>query len=106
MASVDLLDESGEIRCVLFTEAVDHFYELFQVGNVYFISKGSVKQDTKERRFSSIRNDYEMSLSSQSQVQLAPDDGGVPQFHVSAVAIDQIVNYQPNEVIGTPLSTL
>ena len=32
--SMNLIDESGEIRCTLFKESVDRFYELVQVNKV------------------------------------------------------------------------
>lgn len=34
---MDLIDESGEIRCTGFNEEVDTFYDLFEVGLIYFL---------------------------------------------------------------------
>ena len=42
--SVDMLDEDGgEIRAVGFNETCDQLYDLFEAGQVYLVSKGSLK---------------------------------------------------------------
>ena len=42
--SFDLVDASGgEIRCTAFNDTADKFYEMIQQGEVYIISKASLK---------------------------------------------------------------
>lgn len=97
--SVELLDESGEMRCTMFNEALDTFYPLFQAGQVYYISKGLVKAEKGDRKYSSINNSYEMSLNSNSIVTPCADDASVPQLNVAAVPLDQIAQYAPEDII-------
>lgn len=66
--SLDLIDDSGEIRATAFNDAVDKFYETIDINKVYLISKAQVK--AAKRQFSSIRNEYELTLDANSTVQL------------------------------------
>jgi hypothetical protein len=58
----------GEIRATAFGETVDRFFDLIQVGQVYTMTRGSLKP--AKPQFSSIRNDFEISLDSQTQISL------------------------------------
>lgn len=49
-----------------FNETVDKFYDLFQVGQVYSISGASIKLANK--RFSNIKNNYELYLEAGTQI--------------------------------------
>lgn len=94
--SVDLLDESGEIRAVVFNEA--RLYPRFQVDQIYKISGGTLLFANK--KFNSLKNDYEIVLDINSVVQRV--DGAnvrVPKVHYSFVNIDQIADVDANEMI-------
>eukprot|EP00029_Vermamoeba_vermiformis_P008576 TRINITY_DN4060_c0_g1_i1.p1 TRINITY_DN4060_c0_g1~~TRINITY_DN4060_c0_g1_i1.p1 ORF type:complete len:640 (+),score=209.03 TRINITY_DN4060_c0_g1_i1:32-1921(+) len=96
--SVDLLDESGEIRAVAFGDAVDTLYPIFQIDQIYKISGGTLRFANK--KFNSLKNDYEIVLDTNSLVQRI--DGAnvrVPKVHYSFVNIDQISDVNANEVI-------
>lgn len=96
--SVDLLDESGEIRAVAFGDAVDQLYPIFQVDQIYKISGGTLRFANK--KFNSLKNDYEIVLDTNSVVQRV--DGAnvrVPKVLYSFVNIDQINDVAANEVI-------
>lgn len=64
--SINLIDDSGEIRATAFNEAVTMFYPLFEVGKIYTISMGQVK--LAKRQFSNVDNDYEIHLDKESLV--------------------------------------
>jgi replication factor A1 len=66
--SIDLIDDSGEIRATSFNDGVDRFYEMIEMNKVYYISKAQVK--AAKRQYSSIRNEYELTLDNNSIVQL------------------------------------
>jgi replication factor A1 len=96
--SVDLLDESGEIRAVAFNEAVDTLYPLFQVDQIYKVSGGTLRFANK--KFNSLKNDYEIVLDNNSLVQrIDGTNARVPKVHYSFVNIDQISDVPPNEVV-------
>jgi replication factor A1 len=86
--SVDLLDEEGEVRAVMFNNAVDQFYDIFQEGMVFIISKGSLKN--ANRTFSNINNDYEITLDEQSIVKPVKDDQNVRKLNSLTFKIPQI----------------
>eukprot|EP01113_Clastostelium_recurvatum_P027557 TRINITY_DN3326_c0_g1_i3.p1 TRINITY_DN3326_c0_g1~~TRINITY_DN3326_c0_g1_i3.p1 ORF type:complete len:672 (-),score=130.92 TRINITY_DN3326_c0_g1_i3:37-2010(-) len=88
--NVDLLDgEGGEIRATMFNEAAKRFYEVFQVGQVYFIKinggPGNVK--TAQRKFSNIQNEYELTLDQNTVIQPCFDDAGIAtvQYHFTVI---------------------
>eukprot|EP01103_Thecamoeba_quadrilineata_P012133 TRINITY_DN3056_c0_g1_i1.p1 TRINITY_DN3056_c0_g1~~TRINITY_DN3056_c0_g1_i1.p1 ORF type:complete len:679 (+),score=164.76 TRINITY_DN3056_c0_g1_i1:54-2090(+) len=95
--SVDLLDEqSGEIRATIFQNAVDTLYPLLEVGSVYYISKGQIKLANK--KFSSLKNEFEMSLDTSSVVSVCHDNIQV-QIPFSFVPISDIQDLPKNDMI-------
>lgn len=65
--SVNLLDESGEIRATGFKEQCDQLYDQFREGGVYYISNCAVKLAKKQ--FSNVNNDYELTFQNESIVE-------------------------------------
>ena len=65
--SVTLMDETGEIRGTAFNLAVDHLYEKFQEGKVYYVSKARV--NLAKKKFSNIPNDYELALEKTTEIE-------------------------------------
>lgn len=70
--SVNLLDESGEIKVTCFGDAADMFFPIFEAGKIYQISKGQIKM--AQRQFSTVQNDYEIYLDKASQVIWIPEE--------------------------------
>eukprot|EP01116_Phalansterium_solitarium_P017308 TRINITY_DN4229_c0_g2_i1.p1 TRINITY_DN4229_c0_g2~~TRINITY_DN4229_c0_g2_i1.p1 ORF type:complete len:652 (-),score=238.32 TRINITY_DN4229_c0_g2_i1:174-2129(-) len=109
--SVDLLDaQGGEIRATGFNDAVDKFYQLLEVNRVYYISGGAIKGANK--KFSSIKNDYELTFEARTQIQLAPDsatNADIPTMQFSFSAIDAIAGQHQKDdlvdVIGIVIET-
>lgn len=97
--SMDLMDESGQIRVTAFRDLVDKFYDMIEVDKVYYISKGQLKPANKQ--FSNIPNDYEMTLSNETVIQECIDDvGEVPVVKYDFVPISQIAEKAPNTIVG------
>ncbi|GMK57399.1 hypothetical protein CspeluHIS016_0402330 [Cutaneotrichosporon spelunceum] len=74
--SVNLMDETGEIRATGFNDAVDNFYNVLEEGKVYFISRARI--NIAKKQFSNLNNEYEIMLESNSEIEPCDDDS-VPQ---------------------------
>uniref|UniRef100_A0AAR2KZ72 Replication protein A subunit n=1 Tax=Pygocentrus nattereri TaxID=42514 RepID=A0AAR2KZ72_PYGNA len=83
--SMEIVDESGEIRVTGFNQEVDKFYSLIEQGKVYYISKGSLKIANKQ--FTSLKNDYEMTLNGDSSIIPCDDSQDVPMVQCDFVFI-------------------
>ncbi|KAL0793448.1 hypothetical protein Bca101_064825 [Brassica carinata] len=106
--SFDLLDaDGGEIRVTCFNEVVDKFFDVIVVGNVYLISKGSLRPVRRE--YNHLPNDYELQLESWSTVQQCyEDDVAIPRNRFRFRFIGDIENMESNSIvdlIGIVLST-
>ena len=66
--SVNLLDDSGEIRATGFNEQCDMLYDVFQEGCVYYISSPCRVQIAK-KQFTNLNNDYELTFERDTLVE-------------------------------------
>ena len=57
---MDLVDESGEIRATAFKNECDKYYEMIEIGKVYYITQGTLKAANKQ--YSNLNNDYELTF--------------------------------------------
>ncbi|CAI9266842.1 unnamed protein product [Lactuca saligna] len=91
--NVELTDEDGtQIQATMFGEAARKFFEVFQIGKVYYISKGTLKVANKQ--YKTVQNDYEMTLNEYSQVEEAVNEVAfIPETKFSFVPIDQLGPY-------------
>lgn len=98
--SMDLKDETGEIRATAFRDEVDKFYEMIEIGRVYYISKCQLK--TANKQYSSLKNDYEMTLTHDTQIKLCTEnDSSIPSVEYNFVPIKSIADMEPNATLGT-----
>lgn len=91
----------------MFNEAAKKFYDRFQLGNVYYISKGTLRLANKQ--FKTVKNDYEMTLNENSEVEEArSEEAFVPETKFNFVQIDQLGPYvSAKELVGkNPLINL
>lgn len=93
--SVNLLDESGEIKATGFNEQVDRFYPLLQENKVYLISKARV--NIAKKQFSNLSNEYEIALENQTEIEECTDASDVPEVKFEFVPIDQLESVEPNQ---------
>ncbi|PWN30202.1 replication factor-a protein [Jaminaea rosea] len=99
--SVNLLDESGEIKATGFNDAVDRFYPLLQENKVYYISKARV--NIAKKQFSNLNNEYEIAFENNTEIEECLDAADVPEVKYAFVQIDQLDGVEPNQtcdVIG------
>ncbi|KAM7278594.1 hypothetical protein ACFE04_005728 [Oxalis oulophora] len=91
--NVELTDEDGtQIQATMFNEAAKKFLEIFQLGKVYYISKGTLRVANKQ--FKTVQNNYEMTLNENSLVEVASDEETfIPETKFDFVSIDQLGPY-------------
>ncbi|KAF2436074.1 single-stranded DNA-binding replication protein A [Tothia fuscella] len=101
--SVNLLDESGEIRATCFGSTGDQFdqwYEMLTEGSVHYISSPcSVKLAKKQ--FSNLNNDYELTFERDTKVEKAEDQTDVPQVTYNFTSIGDLQNVEKDTTIDT-----
>lgn len=105
--SFDLADDTGEIRVTAFRDQCDKFYDMIEIGKVYILSKGQVKAANK--KFSSLNNDYELTLGNESQILPVHDeDTSIPQIKFNFVPLSEIESMENGtnvDIIGVAKST-
>lgn len=68
----DLLDASGEVRCVCFGEVAEQYDNIIQEGKCYTLSKATAKMmDSNKRKWNQTGHDCEITLDKNSKVQAA-----------------------------------
>ncbi|KLT46222.1 replication factor-a protein [Cutaneotrichosporon oleaginosum] len=98
--SVNLMDETGEIRATGFNDTVDLFYNILEEGKVYFISRARI--NIAKKQFSNLDNEYEIMLESNSEIEPCDDDS-VPQvkYNFKPLAnLDEVAKDGIVDVIG------
>ena len=66
--SVNLLDESGEIKATGFNDQCDALYDIFQEGGVYYVTSPCRVQLAK-KQYTNLNNDYELSFEKDTTVE-------------------------------------
>ncbi|XP_016913881.2 replication protein A 70 kDa DNA-binding subunit [Apis cerana] len=96
--SMDLIDESGEIRCTAFRNECDKFYDMLEIGKVYYISRATLKPANKQ--FNNLKNDYEMTLIGDSEIIPCHDSGDdIPSLQFDFVSINDINKKEQNDIM-------
>ncbi|XP_060839354.1 replication protein A 70 kDa DNA-binding subunit [Rhopalosiphum padi] len=97
--SMDLLDESGEIRATAFNSECDKFFDMVEVNKVYFITRGAIK--TANKKFSNLNNDYELTLSSETQIFPCHDfdDSQMPALKFNFVQLSQVKDVDVDGIV-------
>ncbi|KAK3988644.1 hypothetical protein QBC44DRAFT_343141 [Cladorrhinum sp. PSN332] len=98
--SVNLLDETSEIRATGFNEAVDSFYDLLQVGQVYYISSPCRVQLAK-KQWSNLPNDYELTFERETVIEKADDQSSVPQVRYNFCNIQDLASVEKDATVDT-----
>lgn len=84
----------------MFNEAARKFFDKFQLGKVYYISKGSLKVANKQ--YKTVQNDYEMTLNESSEVdEVSNEEAFVPETKFNFIPIDMLGPYvNSKELVG------
>ena len=83
--------QGNQIQATMFNEAANKFYPVFELGKVYYISKGSLRIANKQ--FKTVQNDYEMTLSENAVVEEAEGESFIPPVQYNFVKIDMLGPY-------------
>ncbi|XP_033955748.1 replication protein A 70 kDa DNA-binding subunit-like [Pseudochaenichthys georgianus] len=95
--SFEVLDESGEIRVTAFNKEVDQFFSLVEQGKVYYITKATLKVANKQ--FTTLKNNYEMTLQAHSSVVPCDDSQGIPAVNCDFVPIAELENRDTDTIV-------
>ncbi|KAM4545166.1 replication protein A 70 kDa DNA-binding subunit-like isoform 2-T2 [Odontesthes bonariensis] len=95
--SFEIVDESGEIKITAFNNEVDKFFSLVEQGKVYYISKATLKVANKQ--YTTLKNDYEMTLNAYSSIVPCDDSRGVPTVQCDFVPIGELENRDKDDII-------
>jgi replication factor A1 len=95
--SVNLLDESGEIKATGFNDQCDAFYDVLQEGQVYYISNCRVNMAKKQ--FSNLPNDYELAFERETLIEKAEDQASVPQVRFNFVSISDLQQVEKDSTV-------
>ena len=88
---MDLVDESGEIRATAFKEQCDKFYNMIEIGKVFYITSGTLKAANKQ--YSNLNNDYEMTFRDNTEVYPCTDEAeasSIPTLSFNFCQIGQL----------------
>ncbi|VBB75142.1 Putative Replication factor-A protein [Podospora comata] len=96
--SVNLLDESSEIKATMFNDQVDQFYDVLQEGQVYYISAPCRVQLAK-KQFSNLPNDYELTFERDTVVEKAEDQSSVPQVRFNFCNIQELQSVEKDATV-------
>ncbi|KAK2747607.1 Replication factor A protein 1 [Onygenales sp. PD_40] len=96
--SVNLLDESGEIRATAFKDQCDMLYDVFEEGSVYYISSPCRVQMAK-KQFTNLNNDYELTFEKDTLVEKAEEQNDVPQVRFNFTNIGNLQSVEPGTTI-------
>uniref|UniRef100_A0A4W6FLD6 Replication protein A subunit n=1 Tax=Lates calcarifer TaxID=8187 RepID=A0A4W6FLD6_LATCA len=95
--SFDIVDESGEIKITAFNKEADKFFPLVEQGQVYYISKATLKVANKQ--YTTLKNDYEMTLHAHSSIVPCDDGQDIPTVHCDFVPIAELENRDKDTII-------
>jgi len=95
--SMDLMDESGEIRATAFKDQCDAYYNMIEVGKVFLISNCSVKAANKQ--YSKLRNDYELTFKDNVIVQRCDDVDDVPTIVYQFIKIADLSELKKDDTV-------
>lgn len=95
-----LIFQGTQIQATMFNDAAKKFFNTFQMGKVYFISKGTLKLANKQ--FKTVQNDYEMTLNENSEVEEDNNEATfLPETKFSFTPIDELGPYvNGRELVG------
>ncbi|OAX85193.1 hypothetical protein ACJ72_00422 [Emergomyces africanus] len=96
--SVNLLDDSGEIRATAFKDQCDSLYGVFEEGSVYYISSPCRVQMAK-KAFSNVNNEYELTFERDTIVEKAEEQNDVPQIRFNFTNIANLQSVEPGTTI-------
>lgn len=94
--SVDLLDQSSDIRATFFKEAVEKYYNLLHVGKTYRITGGRLKVANKQ--WNTCRSNFELTYDTNTEIHQVEDDPSIQQQY-DFKKIADLESIEPNTFV-------
>ncbi|KAF2639903.1 replication protein-like protein A 70 kDa DNA-binding subunit [Massarina eburnea CBS 473.64] len=98
--SVNLLDDTGEIRATGFNDAAERLHPIFEEGTVYYIST-PCRVSLAKKAFSNLPNDYELQFERDTEVEKAHDQENKPQIRYNFTKIGDLDSVEKETTIDT-----
>ncbi|KAF1442537.1 Replication protein A 70 kDa DNA-binding subunit, partial [Spheniscus demersus] len=95
--SIELVDESGEIRATAFNDQADKFFPLIELNKVYYFTKGILK--TANKQYTAVKNDYEMTFTNETSVVPCDDAQHLPSVQFEFVSISDLENTPKDSIV-------
>ncbi|NXY76643.1 RFA1 protein, partial [Glareola pratincola] len=95
--SIELVDESGEIRATAFNDQADKFFPLIELNKVYYFTKGTLKSANKQ--YTAVKNDYELTFTSETSVVPCDDAQHLPSVQFEFVSISDLENTPKDSIV-------
>jgi replication factor A1 len=96
--SVNLLDESGEIKATAFNDQVDQFFDILQEGSVYYIGS-PCKVSIAKKQFTNLPNDYELAFERDTQIEKCENQADVPQVRFNFCTIQELQEVEKDATV-------
>lgn len=98
--SVNLLDDTGEIRATGFNDVCERLFPIFEEGVVYYIS-APCRVTIAKKQFSNLSNDYELQFERDTEVEKAEDQDNKPQIRYNFTKIGKLDEVEKDTTIDT-----
>lgn len=98
--SVNLLDDTGEIRATAFNDTAEKLFPIFEEGTVYYIS-APCRVTLAKKQFSNLPNDYELQFEKDTEVEKAEDQDNKPQIRFNFTKIGDLNSVEKDTTIDT-----
>nr|XP_009912533.1 PREDICTED: replication protein A 70 kDa DNA-binding subunit isoform X2 [Haliaeetus albicilla] len=95
--SIELVDESGEIRATAFNDQADKFFPLIELNKVYYFTKGNLK--TANKQYTAVKNDYEITFTNETSVVPCDDAQHLPSVQFEFVSIADLENTPKDSIV-------
>ncbi|NXL47901.1 RFA1 protein, partial [Podilymbus podiceps] len=95
--SIELVDESGEIRATAFNDQADKFFPLIELNKVYYFTKGNLK--TANKQYTAVKNDYEITFTNETSVVPCDDAQHLPSVQFEFVSISDLENKPKDSIV-------
>ncbi|XP_010181194.1 PREDICTED: replication protein A 70 kDa DNA-binding subunit, partial [Mesitornis unicolor] len=95
--SIELVDESGEIRATAFNDQADKFFPLIELNKVYYFTKGTLK--TANKQYTAVKNDYEITFTNETSVVPCDDAQHLPSVQFEFVSISDLENTPKDSIV-------
>lgn len=100
--SVNLLDESGEIKATGFNDAVDQWYDILQEGSVYYIST-PCRVSMAKKQFTNLPHDYEITFEKDTKIEKVEGASNLPTIKINPLPLSDLISKEKDsnvDVIG------